>query len=136
MGFPATALQGALYSALSGASGVTTALGGSGHIHDRVPEGAVFPYITIGKEQIVDDSNTCDHDAVEAFPEVHIWSRKAGSVEAKTIAGAVHDALNKEITITGFRNVVGSFESAIFLDDPDGLTTHGVVTFRYLIDPA
>lgn len=124
-------LQAAVYAALSGASVA------SGRVYDRVPETAAFPYVTIGDEQVVDDSSDCQK-GWEVFLDIHCWSRpSAGSkAEVKALAASVVDVVEAITTISGFTLVQILHETSRFLRDPDGLTEHGICTFRALIDPA
>jgi hypothetical protein len=124
-------MQKALFSALYGA----TDAGAS--VFDQVPEDNPFPRITIGDEQVIDDSNTCQN-GWEVFSDVHCWSRpESGSkVEVKTIAAQVVTAVEAIAAITGFSLVSIKHQTTRFFRDPDGLTEHAVVSFRALIDPA
>lgn len=140
----ADALQRAVVATLKADARVLVALGGP-RIYDRPPnshvvagrhiDGPPFPYVTIGDDDIIDDSNTCER-AYEAYVTVHVWSREVGRREAKRIGDAVARALNSELTLSGFVCIHHEFRSARYFPDPDGLTTHGVLTARYLIDPA
>jgi len=143
MTFPAAPLQKAVYSTLRDDAAVVAALNGEARIYDRVPpqaspagakSGAAFPYVTIGDDQVVDDSTDCG-DAYELFVTVHIWSRDVGKVASKLLASAIRAALDVPLAIDGFVVVVHEFNDARFFREPDGLTEHGVLTFRYLVDP-
>lgn len=124
-------LQKAIFAALDGASVA------SGRIYDQVPAEPVFPYVTIGDEQVIDDSNTCQ-DGWEVYPDVHCWSRpETGSkVEVKELAASVVAAVTGIVAITGFSLVSITHETTRVFRDPDGLTEHAVCSFRVLIDPA
>jgi hypothetical protein len=124
-------VQKAIFAALSDA-GIA-----GGNIFDQVPESDPFPRITIGDEQVLDDSNTCQ-DGWEVFSDVHCWSRpESGSkVEVKTIAAAVVSAVRAIATITGFSLVSIEHQTTRVFRDPDGQTEHAVVSFRALVDPA
>lgn len=134
-------LQKAIYSALTGSS---PPLAG-GRVYDNPPDekkriadtGAAFPYITIGDEQVLDAGNSCQ-DGWEVFHDVHIWSRPStqSKVELKTILADVVDVLARQLTVTDFRTIVGALQSSRALRDPDGITEHAVLTFRFLLDPA
>lgn len=127
-----SALQKAIFAALSMAPAVA-----GGRIYDRVPESAVFPYITIGDEQVIDDGNSCD-DGWEVFSDVHIWSRPtAGSkLEAKDLAPPIVSRLATSLSLTGFTVVAAALQTMRTFRDPDGITEHSVLTFRYLLQPA
>lgn len=130
---PSAALQAAIYRALRDDAAVAGFVGG--RVFDAVPADADFPYIAIGEVQTVDDGAACI-DAAECFVTLHIWSQAKGAVEARRITSAVAAALDDaalnlspdhvlvEIASTGARTFI----------DPDGLTTHGVVTIRALTE--
>ncbi len=104
--------------------------------YDTPPADAEFPYVTIGDEQIVDDGSACGA-AWEVFADVHVWSRAVSGSrsELKTLMAQIEPLLGG-LSLPGFRVVVQHLQTARALNDPDGLTKHGVMTFRYLIDPA
>lgn len=144
MTFPAAPLQKAIFQTLRDDAAVVAALNGEQRIYDRVPplaapagakSGAAFPYVTIGDDQVVDDSTTCG-EAYELFATVHVWSRDVGKAAPKLLAAAIREALDAPIEIEGFAVVVHEFNDARFFREPDGVTEHGVLTFRYLVDPS
>lgn len=137
MARPDEALPQAVFRTLSADAAVLAALGGadaSRRIYDRVPSKYVLPYITIGEIQIVDDTH-CEA-AWEAFVTTHAWSEKIGRGEAQRIGAAIGEALDAELVIPGFVCVVWQFRTARYFTEPDGLTAHGLVEHRYLIDQA
>lgn len=134
MAHPGAALQRAVFKMLRDSAVVTTALGGSSRVYDRVPANARLPYITIGEIQIVDDAN-CG-PAWEAFVTTHAWSEAVGKPESQGIADAMGEALNAQLSVDGFTCTDWQFRDARTFTEPDGLTTHAVITHRYLIDPA
>ncbi len=105
-------------------------------VYDTPPKDRVFPYFQVGDEQNIDDGSACAA-AWEVTTDVHVWSRPVtGSrSELKTVA-ALAVARLTALNLNGFRVVVQHLQTARYFDDPDGLTKHGVLTFRYLIDPA
>ena len=127
------ALQKAVYATLM----AEPALAG-GNVFDRVPKKTdAFPRITIGDEQIIDDSNSCA-GSWDVAVDVHVWSRpRSGSkAEVKDIAAAAARRLATEIPVIGFVTTEGRLEGIRTFRDQDGLTEHSVVTLRYLIDEA
>lgn len=124
-------LQQAIYAALVAADVTGT------RVYDVPPPAPVYPYTTIGDEQVIDDSNSCDA-AWEIFSDVHVWSRPAAGskVELKTELAKVVDALGTELDVDGFVVTSGALETTRSLRDPDGITEHAILTFRYLVDPA
>jgi hypothetical protein len=125
-------LQRAIYAALTAAP----ALAG-GNVFDQVPENEPFPHITIGDEQVIDDSTTCQA-GWELHTDVHCWSRPVdGSKgEVKRIAASVATRVTAIASISGLSLVSIAHETTRVFRDPDGKTEHAVVNFRALIDPA
>jgi len=125
-------VQRAIYGALTAAP----ALAG-GNVFDQVPENEPFPHITIGDEQVIDDSNTCQ-DGWEVHTDVHCWSRPVdGSKgEVKKLAASVVTRITAITSISGLSLVSLTHETTRVFRDPDGKTEHAVVSFRALIDPA
>lgn len=125
-------LQRAIYGALTAAPALA-----SGNVFDQVPENEPFPHITIGDEQVIDDSSTCQ-DGWEVFADVHCWSRPANGSkgEVKTLAASVVTRIIAITSVDGFSLVSLTHETTRVFRDPDGLTEHAVVSFRALIDPA
>lgn len=139
MSTTALPLQGAIYSALAGDSALSALIGD--RVYDRVPADttgkitAEFPYITIPTMQALDDGADCI-DGEEVFTDIHVWSRAVGMVEAKRIAAAVKRVLDgTDLDLgNGAALVDIRFQDARFLRDPDGLTTHAVITFAALTE--
>jgi hypothetical protein len=134
MTHPGVALQAAIFSALINSADIAAAFVVAPRVYDRVPTGVTLPYITIGDIQLVDDTH-CEA-AWEAFVTTHVWSEAPGKPEASRIADAVGSALDVELVIAGFVCVHFEHRDTRTFTEPDGLTTHAVVTHRYLIDQA
>lgn len=126
---PALALQGAVNVRVRAAVPAV-----SGRVLDRVPAEVVFPYVELGEFQTLDDGASCI-DAVEIFATLHVWSRAVGQVECKAIAGTVRAALHEAELDLGpeFQFLEIAHRETRHLKDPDGLTSHAVVTFRSLV---
>ncbi|WP_377186960.1 DUF3168 domain-containing protein [Ruegeria meonggei] len=85
------ALQEAVFQLLSGDAQVGTLAGGA--IYDAVPAGSVpQTYVTLGPEEVREASDRSGAGAVHRFT-VSVVSEAAGFGAAKTLAGAVCDAL-------------------------------------------
>lgn len=125
-----TQVQKAIHDALKAAPTVA-----GGRVYDRVPEDAAYPYVSIGEDQIVGDGNACG-DGWEVFADVHVWSRKPGFPEAKGIAAAVVGKVAAITAISGFSLLHVELQDQRALRDPDGLTSHIVCSFRFIIDQA
>ena len=128
MADPALAIQGAHVSALQ----ANPALCG-GRVYDKPPANPTYPYIQVGDGDTVGDDNDC-FDASEFNAQVHVWSQAAGLVEVKQIAADVRARLRTEFVIAGFVIVEARHVITRYLRDPDGISSHAVVEFRYLVD--
>ncbi len=131
MSDPALAVQKAYVARLKAeVSGV------SSRVYDRVPQSVAFPFIQLGEFQTVEDGAECI-DSKEVFVTVHVWSRAVGSVEARTLNSAVEEALHEwipDLEADGFLCIEHMHRDTRTMLDPDGITSHGVLNFRLLID--
>lgn len=132
-----TAVQDAIYDALTGNSSLMAMIRG---VYDSVPQatdagsGSSFPYITIG-EDTVNEWDTDTELGADLSITIHVWSRYRGRKETKQIQGAIYSILHRaNLAVTGY-NLVGIdwLDSQSFMDS-DGLTRHGVQTFRVTIE--
>jgi len=123
-------IQKAIHDALK----VSPAIAG-GRIYDRVPENPTYPYIGIGDEQTLDDGNACD-DGWEVFADVHVWSQAVGFPEAKGLVAAIVPRLVAISAVPGFTVIAAEVENTRVFRDPDGLTSRGVISVRFVINPA
>lgn len=126
-------LQRAIYSLLDGAniSGVVSIIDNP----NTTPSNADFPYIEIADSQILPNdasgSDSLTDEGQDEFIDIHTWSRYRGQKEIKTIMGAVYDALHHQsLTVTGRDTAFCWFDTARVRDDPDGITRHGMQTFK------
>lgn len=131
---PSLAIQGAIVTQLR----ADVALDGliADRVYDRIPAGAAFPYVTIGESQEIGNFADC-YDGSETFQDVHVWSRSVGMPETKNIASAIRASLHEaSLSLDGHTLELIQFRDLRILRDPDGITTHGVLTFRILSQPA
>lgn len=122
-------IQRAMFAALTAAD--------LGDVYDRPPADRTYPHFTIGDEQVIDDGDSCG-DAWEVFEDVHVWDQPdtGSKVRLKQLMAAAEPVLAVNLEIAGFRVVSAVLETARSFRDPDGITEHGVMTFKYLIDAA
>ncbi|MGF7053986.1 hypothetical protein GGC47_003174 [Bosea sp. OAE752] len=106
-------------------------------VFDRVPADVAFPYIELGEFQTLDDGAQC-HDGMEVYATLHAWSRAIGQVEVKTIAGAMRGALREAELDLGpdWQFLEIAHQDTRYLKDPDGVTSHAVLTFKALVAAA
>jgi hypothetical protein len=129
------ALRAAIHDALV-ADGALTALLGGPKIYDEPPQGAAFPYVTLGEAR-VSDFSTASSPGEEHRLTLHAWSRQGGHKQAHTIAGALLSALDDApLAPAGHHLVNLRFTTADIRRESDGRTYHALVRFRAVTEPA
>jgi hypothetical protein len=131
-------IQAAIYAALVADAGVGALVGDK--IYDAAYDPAtatgtpVPPYITIGAVSAIPMDGTLLRGMEHLF-DVHVWSEKPGAVECRQIMAAVYGALHwADLTLSAGTAVFCRMTSRRDFADPDGVTTHGVVTFEIITD--
>lgn len=139
MSDPAYAMQQAIVTALKASSPLATAMGGTATIYDQVAADPVYPFIRVGEDQSLDDSNGCS-DGWEFLATFHIFARQIEGLGARPLAKRIGAALVTAAkgvgAATGFVIADQNLESTRYYMEDDGITAHGVVVIRYLIDAA
>lgn len=104
-------------------------------ILDRNERPAPSPSIVIGEGQSVDEGNSISRTLTRVYMDLHIWKREPSTVGVKAIAGAIRAAIQSTrfASIDGFHIADCYVQSARFLRDPDGETSHAVVTVNALV---
>lgn len=125
---PSRVLGGAIFNALKDDATVGTLI--ADRVYDRVPASPVFPYVTVNVDDVTEDDDGCGKHWIAAV-SVHAWSRSGNRREAFQINSAVRTALDAVTSAAGYRLNYAQFRQARMLDDPDGLTSHGVVVYEY-----
>ena len=133
MGFEEAA-QRIVYTALAGNISAT--------VYDDVPQlpsgqpAANFPYVVIGNDTIA-PWDTDDKVGGSITLTLHVWSRAAGFLQAKTIAGEIYAILNRgTFSLAGFNVVDCLAEFSDSLTDGDGETRHLIARYRLTIEQA
>lgn len=127
------ALRQALRGRLTATAGVT-ALVPATSILDRHARPAPDPSIIIGEDQAIDEGDIA-RKTRRVFSTLHIW-KKEGSLEGVTaIADAVRTAIHASRPTLDGAFMCGDWRvsDTRFLRDPDGETSHGVVTVESLV---
>ena len=126
-----TVVQTVIYDALSASTAVTDLVTG---IYDAVPQQEAFPYITLG-EALHSEWDTYAEVGNNVSIVINTWSRERGRQETKQIQGEIYNTLHRAtLTVSGY-NIAGiDFEQSESFMDADGLTRHGVQSFRILIE--
>lgn len=123
-------VQQAIYAALEADAPLLAKVTG---IFDQVPDGANFPYVTVGEgTEILWD--TQDHDGRELTVTLDVWSQAKGFTEALGITDDLNRLLNhKQLALSGATMVQLWSEMVEPIRDPDGFTRHVVVRYRALV---
>ena len=131
MSSPSVALLGAVFTALKANSDLTSIL--SQRVYDRNPTvSPTFPYITVDYTSAEEDDDECGKHW-DCTVTVHAWSRQSTTLECRTILGHIRAALDAVTSVTGYSVNYQQFRQERCMDDPDGVTTHGVVIYTYNI---
>ena len=126
-------LQQAIYDALTGDSTLMAMVQG---VHDHVPQGAAFPYVTIG-EAMASDWSAVGLSGIESSLVLHVWSRERGRKEAKLIMAEMHRILDDaDLTLAGHVLVSLRFRFSHTVLDADGVIYHGVANYHAMTHTA
>lgn len=139
----AVAVQQAIYDRLRAASALTAVLASNAEttgsaVYDHVPQSAtpedaaLFPFVVVGD----DDHEEFDTDTDLGFESeltIHVWSRRLGREEVKTIQGILYDTLHRAVfSLSGYYIVTLDFVREFAIPDEDNRTAHGVSIYRLL----
>jgi hypothetical protein len=128
----AVALQKLIFDTLRAEAAVSAFVGL--RVYDRVPAEPSFPYLSFGAYDFVSDDSDCI-DAGEHILQVDVWSRAVGRVQAKQITDSVRRALHGlDADMGPYGLVEMRVDFAQVIGDPDGLTSHGIVTVTAMIE--
>jgi hypothetical protein len=126
---PSLSLQSAMRGALI-SDAAMTALVPAANIYDRHARPEVFPCVVLGEAQEIADDMTLERHHFRLYPTIHVWSREPSLIAVKAIAYQVRKTLVSASHAWPFIDF--RYENTRFLRDPDGVTSHGVVTFEAL----
>lgn len=102
-------------------------------IYDNVPQGAEPPYIVLG-EAINAMDDTDGYNGFNILYPIHVWSEYRGKAETLAIQSLIYKALHRgKFSLSGYTCIAVTQESSQVLNDPDGITRHGVQQFRILM---
>lgn len=129
-----TALQTALRARLV-ASPSVVALVPADNIRERNNRPNPKPSIILGDGQSVDEGDTIARNRLRIYCDLHVWIEEKSTAGAKAVAGAIRTAMRSKLsTSPGFHIVDARVESTRFLRDPDGLTSHAVITVNAIVE--
>jgi len=104
-------------------------------VYDDMPKQAPYPYVVMG-EMIGRDWSDKFVPGMEVHSTIHIWSQYAGRKEAAEMGDAILQALSKSPLdlAPNFRAVLDELDTHDLIIDIDGITRHGILRLRYLIE--
>ncbi len=126
-------LQQAIYTALTGDAPLMGMVQG---VYDHVPQGAAFPYVTVG-ESSVRAWRAVGLDGVETTLILHVWSRERGRKQAKQIMAEIPRILDDaDLTVPGHALIWLRFEFSQTILDADGVIYHGIARYHAMTHTA
>lgn len=130
---PEIALQTALRLRLADTPTVTDLVPAEA-ILDRNDRPTPDPAVILGEGQTVDDGNSISRRLSRVWIDIHVWKKEASTEGVKAIAGAIRATLRDRLDLgAGFHAVDCAVSSARFLRDPDGMTSHAIVTVAAIV---
>lgn len=134
---PETIVQKAIVARLVSAPSITT-LVPSRSILDRNQRPVPTPSIVIGEGLSRDEGNSIGRNLTRVYSELHVWKKEDSLTGVKQIAGEIRAALKQSRLAleTGFHCVDAYVSAARFMRDPDGETSHAVVTVETIVEEA
>jgi len=98
----------------------------------------VDPCIIFGEDQEIDpDEQTITRRMVRVYSTLHVWKREESLRGVKLIAGAIRRAIETTYRLNlddpDFHCADCHVSEVRFMRDPDGVTSHGIVTLDSLV---
>lgn len=105
------------------------------NILDRNERPNPRPSIVIGEGQSVDDGDSIARTLTRVYLDLHVWVEEPSTEISKRIAGAIRKAVQhgKFPGSDGFHFADCRIRGSRFLRDPDGKTSHAIVTIDALV---
>jgi hypothetical protein len=132
---PGRELQRALYEALTDDAYLMTLIAG---VYDFVPEkdpfGSVQGYVSFGPLDVVNDNSECIEAGLYTW-QLDVWSRQRNSMHCRDVVDQIRRILDGSNFDLPDNAAAGTtIEAWRFMRDPDGLTTHGIVSVQLTIE--
>jgi hypothetical protein len=128
------ALQKAIRARLVSLSDITTVVPAA-NILDRNERPNPRPSIVIGEGQSVDEGESIARTLTRVYLDLHVWVEELSTETSKRIAGAIRKAVSsgKFPPVDGFHFADCRVRGSRFMRDPDGKTSHAIVTIDALV---
>lgn len=104
-------------------------------ILDRSQRPAPSPSIILGEVQTVDEGTSFQRTHTRVYHTVHVWKREPSLEGIKAICGAIRSAIQfgRMFLDPGYHAADVKVSSIRTVRDPDGETSHGIVTIEVLV---
>ena len=110
----------------------------AGRVYDGIPASATTPYISLGAFQVLPDNGGC-LDGAQTIIQVDGWSTQANgaTVEVKQLGTAIAASLDEAALSLDAPHVLVDLKvtDTLYMREPDGITTHTVVTVTAHTEP-
>ena len=105
-------------------------------ILDRNQRPAPSPSIILGESQAVDEGDSIARNRARVYHTLHVWKREPSLEGVKVICAAIRSAIHAgRLDLgAGFHCADVRVSSMRQMRDPDGETSHGVVTVEALVE--
>jgi hypothetical protein len=135
---PQAELQKLLFEQMTGNATLMALANG---VYDFVPpdpfetlSGTVNGYITFGPTQVLNDDSECIIGQ-EHMVQIDCWSRQKNTVHCKRMVDTVASIFNEKSFPMVDNALVGiTVQDRRVFADPDGLTTHGMLTLMVYVE--
>lgn len=125
---PELDLQDMIFKRLTSDAAVTWS------VFDRAPTNQSYPFISFGTQTVLEDDDEGITGTAHTF-QVDLWSSEDGTAELNEMIGIVKQSLHNfagELTDNALHSI--RFVSSRVIQEPDGVSYHGVVQFEALIE--
>lgn len=125
-----SALQKAIIAAMRGDATLSALVGD--RIYDEPPSGATKPFVSLGPTSFFPDPRDCIPTRIETV-QIDVWTAGQNRRQpCKAICNAVEGVLDGATLSLDDPYALGTCDLTLgrVLDDPDGITKHGVLQFR------
>jgi hypothetical protein len=132
---PAFEVQAKVYATLKANAALMALVS---DVYDTIPAspwGAKLAYASFGPMDGLPDDSDCIDSETHSM-QIDVWSRATGGkAVCKKMVDAVKNALHEaDLELTDNALIEINLERYAVLDDPDGLTKHGVLQFRVAVE--
>lgn len=107
-------------------------------VYDNAPKDAQFPYISLGPSDFYEDDSDCITGTVETI-QIDVWHRDQNRKRlCKATVRAIYDVLHKADLMLPDPHALSQIIVGLtrVMNDPDGVSVHGVVGVEATLESA